>query len=223
MVTEGEQCRARSLGREEPVVVCPTCPTTMTASTASSMPAGRSRYWSPGSREALRTPPQTARRHRIPPSHLLTRSGLRLPASSPPFSSCLVSPPLAPLCACPALHGCASATRCFDALGCTCLDPPDVEVLVVGADGHLATVVVLDVLEVVVVLLLELPGPPRTDNDGGDADVERDVAPELGGACVLAGARCVEMGKAIGAWLGDDGGKCDRSPACPSQSVYRWA
>lgn len=51
-------------------------------------------------------------------------------------------------------------------------DSPDVEVLVLGDLGELAAVLGLDVLDVVVVVRLELPGPGAADENGGDADEE---------------------------------------------------
>lgn len=52
---------------------------------------------------------------------------------------------------------------------------PDVEVLVLGDLGELAAVLLLDVLNVVVVLRLELPGPRGADDGSGDADEEAGV------------------------------------------------
>lgn len=49
---------------------------------------------------------------------------------------------------------------------------PDVEVLVGGGSGEVAAVLLTDVLEVVLVVRLELVGPPAADDAGGDADEE---------------------------------------------------
>lgn len=84
--------------------------------------------------------------------------------SSPVSTRAVVQCPL-PSCT---LH----AAAMLDAATLRTGHSPDVEVLVVGDGGHLAAVVVLDVLEVLVVGSLKLVGPGSAADDGGNADVE---------------------------------------------------
>lgn len=62
----------------------------------------------------------------------------------------------------------------------------------------MAAVLLPDVVEVVLVLLLELPGPPRASDDGGDADVEPGMSgvPESQcGWCFKAGEDWLQFGR----------------------------